>query len=48
MVVPLKLPEGSYILVPQQVEGLLGTAMMQGLEVPSPVILDVAYDTGIR
>ncbi len=44
----LELPAGDYILVPQQVEGLLGTAPMQGFVVPGDTSLDVAYDTGIR
>ena len=44
----LELPAGSYTLVPQPVEGLLGTAPMQGITVPGSEDLDVAYDTGIR
>ena len=44
------LPEGNYTLVPQPVDGLLGTAPPQpfttGLGL-APA-LDVAYDTGIR
>ena len=44
----LDLPAGSYTLVPQQVEGLLGTAPMQEITVPDSAVLDVAYDTGIR
>lgn len=44
----LELPAGSYTLVPQPVEGLLGTAPMQGITVPRSEDLDVAYDTGIR
>jgi len=47
----VSLPAGRYQLVPQPVEGLLGTAspidvvLAMGVE-PEPVIL--AYDTGIR
>lgn len=44
------LPAGSYTLVPQPVEGLLGTAEPQPFTVgpdASPE-LDIAYDTGIR
>ncbi|GBD84070.1 hypothetical protein BMS3Abin02_00456 [bacterium BMS3Abin02] len=44
----LELPAGSYILVPQPVKGLLGTAPMQDFIVPGAGLLDVAYDTGIR
>ena len=44
------LPPGTYLLVPQPVEGLLGTAPEQELiVVDGPVDdVDVAYDTGIR
>jgi hypothetical protein len=44
------LPPGSYVLVPQPVEGLLGTAPRQNLEVADQPVtgLDIAYDTGIR
>ena len=42
------LPAGDYTLVPQPVEGLLGTAPAQGFTVPVAGELDVAYDTGIR
>jgi len=44
------LPSGTYTLVPQPVEGLLGTASAIDFAVDpsgSPE-LDVAYDTGIR
>jgi len=44
----LDLPAGTYTLVPQPVEGLLGTAPMQGITVPGSGDLDLAYDTGIR
>lgn len=45
----LQLPRGSYVLVPQPVEGLLGTAPEQRFVVGDDVVtLDVAYDTGIR
>ncbi len=45
----LHLPNGSYVLRPQPVEGLLGTAPAQRFTVDgAPVELDVAYDTGIR
>jgi hypothetical protein len=45
----LGLPPGGYTLVPQPVEGLMGTAETQGFEVGSAAVhLDVAYDTGIR
>jgi hypothetical protein len=44
------LPAGSYRLVPQPVEGLLGTAAEQTFEVGQSVhvTLTVVYDTGIR
>lgn len=44
------LPPGSYTLVPQPVEGLLGTAAEQDLlVVDAPIVgVDVSYDTGIR
>ena len=44
------LPEGTYHLVPQPVEGLLGTAPAQDLVVADGPVdgIDVAYDTGIR
>ncbi|NOY57228.1 MAG: carboxypeptidase regulatory-like domain-containing protein [Actinobacteria bacterium] len=44
----LDLPAGTYTLVPQPVEGLLGTASEQQFTVPETEPLDVAYDTGIR
>lgn len=47
----LRLAPGEYQLVPQPVEGLMGTAAPVALtvragEAPAPVV--VAYDTGIR
>lgn len=44
------LPSGTYRLVPQPVEGLLGTAPAQDLVVAGGPFdgVDVAYDTGIR
>lgn len=42
------LPAGTYTLVPQPVEGLMGTAKEQAFTVPGTDALDVAYDTGIR
>ena len=46
----LTLPPGSYTLVPQPVEGLMGTAAEQDLLVvnTSRTGIDVSYDTGIR
>ncbi|MDX1449737.1 MAG: carboxypeptidase-like regulatory domain-containing protein [Acidimicrobiia bacterium] len=46
----LTLEPGEYVLVPQPVEGLLGTAEPQELSVVvgAEIALDVAYDTGIR
>jgi hypothetical protein len=46
----LALPPGAYRLVPQAVEGLLGTAPSEDFTVASgaTTTLDVAYDTGIR
>lgn len=47
----LRLPPGSYRLVPQPVDGLLGTAGPMDLVVPAgqPISdLVVGYDTGIR
>ncbi len=43
-----ELPAGTYTLVPQPVEGLMGTAPPQEFSVPDTSGLDVAYDTGIR
>jgi hypothetical protein len=47
------LPPGDYVLVPQPVEGLMGTAepiavsvAANGSPLPSPVVIQ--YDTGIR
>jgi hypothetical protein len=46
------VPEGDYRLVPQRVEGLLGTAPSIEFSVrvggPQPAPFDVLYDTGIR
>lgn len=44
------LPSGRYVLVPQPVEGLLGTASQKGFQlIDLPIFdLDVSYDTGIR
>ena len=45
------LPPGDYILVPQPVTGLLGTAQplpFHAAAGAAPAPLDVAYDTGIR
>jgi len=42
------LPPGRYRLVPQPVQGLLGTPGSTELTVPSPGELTVRYDTGIR
>jgi len=46
------LPVGAYVLVPQPVAGLLGTAPSMAFTVTasgsSPAPLEVAYDTGIR
>jgi hypothetical protein len=51
----LDLPAGEYVLVPQRVDGLLGTAPSVPFTVgstdqsgPSPSPLHVEYDTGIR
>ena len=45
----ISLPDGPYLLVPRQYDGLLGTAPAQEFVVDgAPVELDVAYDTGIR
>lgn len=44
------LPSGSYTLVPQAVEGLMGTAPPVDVEVVDGPVggVDIAYDTGIR
>ncbi len=46
------VPEGDYTLVPQPVEGLMGTAPPIPFSArrggPPPAPLDVQYDTGIR
>jgi hypothetical protein len=49
----LSLPAGAYILVPQPVDGLMGTApsipfSVDAAGAPSPTRLQVQYDTGIR
>ena len=45
----LQLPDGAYVLQPQPVDGLLGTAVEQLFTVERGLVeLDVAYDTGIR
>jgi hypothetical protein len=45
----LSLPPGTYRLVPQPVEGLMGTAAEQEVIVSGPVAgIDFSYDTGIR
>lgn len=49
--IELILPEGTYDLVPQPVEGLMGTASAVSVRVEEGVALDeviFAYDTGIR
>ena len=44
------LPAGSYVVAPQPVEGLLGTAPEQPVDVAAGARSDIAlvYDTGIR
>ena len=46
----LALPPGSYTLVPQAVEVLMGTAPERPIVVPAgaPLRVDISYDTGIR
>jgi hypothetical protein len=46
----LRLPPGTYEIVPQAVEGLMGVAAETTVTVPdgAPVQLDLQYDTGIR
>jgi hypothetical protein len=46
----LPLSPGTYTIVPQPVEGLMGTAAQQGATVTAgaPLRLDLDYDTGIR
>ena len=46
----IALPAGPYVLVPQPVAGLLGTAPVQPFEIEPDVTteLTVVYDTGIR
>ena len=44
------LPAGSYVVVPQPVEGLMGTAPQQSVDVAAGTRSDIVivYDTGIR
>jgi hypothetical protein len=46
----LRLSPGSYEIVPQAVEGLMGAAAKETVTVPdgAPIQLDLQYDTGIR
>jgi hypothetical protein len=49
----LALPAGDYVLIPQPVDGLMGTAKSIPFSVgaagaPTPAPLQVEYDTGIR
>jgi hypothetical protein len=46
----IALPPGSYVLVPQPVDGLMGTAASQPFEIEAnrTIELSVGYDTGIR
>ncbi|HET7520560.1 MAG TPA: carboxypeptidase-like regulatory domain-containing protein [Candidatus Limnocylindria bacterium] len=47
----LRLVPGDYVLVPQPVDGLMGTASEQELRVPAAGLrepVSIAYDTGIR
>lgn len=46
----LRLPPGTYQIVPQPVQGLMGVAAETTVTVPDgvPVQLDLQYDTGIR
>ena len=46
----LRLPPGTYQVVPQPVQGLMGVAAETTVTVPdaAPVQLDLQYDTGIR
>jgi hypothetical protein len=49
----IALPVGDFVLVPQPVEGLLGTADRVSVSVPAngppaPSLLEIEYDTGIR
>ncbi len=47
----IPLEPGHYVLTPQPVEGLMGTASPVDFTVPTggpPITFDVAYDTGIR
>jgi len=46
----LRLPPGTYEIVPQPVEGLMGVAAQTTVTVPdgTPAQLDLRYDTGIR
>jgi len=45
------LPAGSYVVTPQRAPGVMGTAAAIPIQVvagPSPALLVVVYDTGIR
>jgi hypothetical protein len=46
----LPLPPGTYEIVPQAVEGLMGVAPSESVTVTAgdPLQLDLHYDTGIR
>jgi hypothetical protein len=47
----IPLRQGSYVLVPQPVQGLMGTAGKMDFAIGSSgpsVTLDIQYDTGIR
>jgi hypothetical protein len=47
----IPLPAGSYVLTPQPVEGLMGTAGKVDFTIAPggpPITFDVQYDTGIR
>ena len=46
----LRLPPGTYAIVPQAVEGVMRVAAETAVTVPdgAPVQLDLQYDTGIR
>lgn len=49
--VEFALPEGVYLVVPQPVQGLMGTASPAEVRVPGeppPAEVTVGYDTGIR
>ncbi len=44
----VELPAGTFTIVPQPVEGLLGTPGDVSITVPVDGRIDIAYDTGIR